>query len=127
MIKSNPVIYFEIPVLDMDRAIHFYGSVFDFTLEREILDGYEMAFIYFDSDLEGIAGSLVKGDIYQPTKNGAILYFHTNNINETIERAMQFDIEILYPKTINKQLGYAIAEIGDTEGNRIALKQVITQ
>ncbi|PVH24423.1 VOC family protein [Sphingobacterium corticibacter] len=126
MKTSNPIIYIEIPVLDMDRAIDFYQTVLDCVLEREVLDGYEMAHFPFHSNQGGASGSLVKGDVYKPTKDGVILYFYTNDIEQTLERARKFDSEILYPKTINTDLGYAIAEISDSEGNRIALKQLIT-
>lgn len=40
---TNPVTYFEIPVQDMDRAVRFYSAVFAFTLERQTIDGYEIA------------------------------------------------------------------------------------
>lgn len=125
MNASNPIIYVEIPVLDMERAIDFYQTVFGFVLEREILDAYEMAHFAFDGNLSGASGSLVKGDVYKPTRDGVILYFQTNDIDETINNARKFDSEILYPKTINRDLGYIIAEISDSEGNRIALKQLL--
>ena len=41
--KSNPVVYFEIPVNDMNRAIKFYSAVFKFDFEKENIDGNEMA------------------------------------------------------------------------------------
>jgi predicted enzyme related to lactoylglutathione lyase len=40
---TNPVFYFEIPVRDMDRAISFYSKTFGVTLERQDIDGNEMA------------------------------------------------------------------------------------
>ncbi len=52
----------------MDRAINFYQTVFDLVVEREVLDGYEMAFFTFDSNRDGASGSLVQGgDVYKPT------------------------------------------------------------
>ena len=40
----NPVLYFEIPVRNMDRAVSFYEAVLTLKLLREVIDGYEMAF-----------------------------------------------------------------------------------
>ncbi|WDF67088.1 VOC family protein [Sphingobacterium oryzagri] len=114
MRRSNAVTYFEIPVINMERAINFYKIVFDFKIEREIIDGYEMGFIHFDDNLEGIAGSLAKGDIYRPTKSGVILYFHTNDIDFTLQKAIGLGTEILLPKIVNSNLGFAIAEISDS-------------
>ena len=43
MNTSNPVVYFEIPVNDMKRAEQFYTNVFNFSFEKEDIDGYEMS------------------------------------------------------------------------------------
>lgn len=42
MTRSNPVVYFEIPVADLERAEKFYTAVFNFTFEKEIIDSYVM-------------------------------------------------------------------------------------
>ncbi|MCL1639986.1 VOC family protein [Elizabethkingia sp. HX WHF] len=39
MSKTNPVVYFEIPVNDLQRAVKFYSAIFNFTFEKEIMDG----------------------------------------------------------------------------------------
>ena len=122
--KLNPVAYFEIPVTDTSRAMAFYKTLFGFDFEREELDGYDMAFFPFYSTEPGITGAFVKGDVYQPSKNGVILYFSTNNIDDTLKKASQLNAKILYPKTINEEYGFIIAEIEDCEGNRIAVRQV---
>ena len=77
---SNPVFHFEIPVLDMDRAISFYQTVFGLELRREPVDGYEMAFFPRDDASPGASGALAKGDIYQPSHQGAVLYFDVPDI-----------------------------------------------
>jgi hypothetical protein len=45
--KSNPVVYFEIPVTNIDRAIKFYMAVFNFDFDKEIIDSNEMALFPF--------------------------------------------------------------------------------
>jgi predicted enzyme related to lactoylglutathione lyase len=42
--KVNPVVYFEIPVLDLARASNFYSKVFETTLTQDVVDDYQMAF-----------------------------------------------------------------------------------
>ncbi|WP_437918800.1 VOC family protein [Sphingobacterium sp. LRF_L2] len=123
--KTNPVVYFEIPVNDMRRAITFYQTVFGFTFEQEELDGYDMAFFPLNDNQPGITGALAKGDVYQPSHQGAILYFYTEDIDSALENASRLGSQILYPKTINTDHGFAVAEIEDSEGNRIALRQTI--
>ncbi len=118
----NPVAYFEIPVLDMARAVRFYEAVFAFKLEPETIDGNEMALFPFDARRPGITGALAKGEIYRPTRDGALVYFHTQSIDATLQRVAEAGGEVLYPKTSNGELG-SVAEFSDSEGNRIALHE----
>ncbi len=119
--KSNPVVYFEIPVTDINRAIKFYNTVFHFDFDKENIDNNEMALFPFSDENSGISGALAKGEIYKPTKDGVVIYFKTENIDETIKMAISNGGQILYPKTDNG-IGL-VAEFEDTEGNRIALYQ----
>ncbi|MFN3850347.1 MAG: VOC family protein [Spirosomataceae bacterium] len=120
--QSNPVVYFEIPVNDIDRAIKFYQSVFHFDFEKEEIDGNQMALFPFVEKNSGISGALAKGEIYKPTKDGVVIYFKTENIDETLKLVVANGGKILYPKTSNGDLG-SVAEFEDSEGNRIALHQ----
>ena len=119
--KSNPVVYFEIPVNNIDRAIKFYKAVFNVNFDKDNIDNNEMALFPFADNNSGISGALVKGEIYKPTKNGVVIYFKTENINKTLKLATSNGGKILYPKTDNG-IGL-VAEFEDTEGNRIALYQ----
>ena len=119
--KSNPVVYFEIPVTDIDRAIKFYKAVFHFDFDKENIDNNEMALFPFVEENSGISGALAKGEIYKPTKDGVVIYFKTENIDETLKLATSNGGQILYSKTDNG-IGL-VAEFEDTEGNRIALYQ----
>jgi len=114
----NPVIYFEIPVEDLNRAVKFYTKVFNFQFEKTNIDGNEMALFPFNNDVMGISGALAKGDIYKPTKNGILIYFKTENIEQILEIVIQNGGQILYPKTSNSDLGF-VAEFKDSEGNRM--------
>jgi len=99
--SHNPVIYFEIPVEDLDRAIKFYANVFNFKFEKINIDGNEMALFPFHNDIQGISGALAKGDIYKPTKKGVLIYFKTEHIEQILEIVIQNGGQILYPKTSN--------------------------
>ncbi|SIS79225.1 hypothetical protein SAMN05421786_102127 [Chryseobacterium ureilyticum] len=125
MSKTNPVVYFEIPVHNLERAEKFYSDVFNFSFEKEIIDHYEMALFPFEEKNSGITGALAKGDVYKPSKNGIIIYFKTENIDATLEKVLQQGGKILYPKRIDEKYGFAVAEIEDSEGNRIALHETI--
>ena len=120
---ANPVFHFEIPVADMDRAIRFYESVFGFRLTRRTVDAYDMAFFPRTDGAPGASGALAKGDVYVPSKAGPIIYFDVPDIDPVVARAKALGARVLYPKTHIGEAGY-VAEIEDSEGNRIALSAV---
>ena len=120
--KSNFVVHFEIPVLDLDRAMAFYSEVFETSLTREEIDGYQMAMFPVEDEAFGASGALVQGDVYIPSTEGCFLYFGVESIDETVKRAIAHGGSQMYPKKSNGELGW-VAEIKDTEGNRIALHQ----
>ena len=120
---TNPVYHFEIPVTDMERAVGFYQRVFGFEFDRQTVDGYEMAFFPRAEDRPGASGALAKGGVYTPSHSGCILYFDVADIDAVLRRAEAEGAKVLYPK---KDVGEGglVAEIEDSEGNRIALNQM---
>lgn len=119
---SNPVFHFEIPVIDMDRAVAFYQTVLELELRREQVDGYDMAFFPRADDQPGSSGALAKGDVYKPSRDGSLIYFDVADIDAVLARATAKGSQILYAKTDLGEAGY-VAEFEDSEGNRIALTQ----
>lgn len=117
---KNPVFHFEIPVTELDRAVAFYEQVFGFTFERKCIDGYDMAFFPRSDDGPGASGALAKGDTYQPTHSGCVIYFDVDDIDLVLQRAQVAGAKLLYEKTDIGAGGF-VAEIEDSEGNRIAL------
>ena len=120
---ANPVYHFEISVTDMDRAVRFYQSVFGYGLSRQTVDGNEMAFFPRADAEPGASGVLAKGGVYVPSKSGAIIYFDVADIDPVLERAVAQGASVLFPKKHIGAAGY-VAEISDSEGNRIALSAV---
>ncbi len=119
---ANPVPYFEIPVDDMDRAVAFYEGLLGTKLTRQKVDGYDMALFPFEEGAPGATGALAKGDVYRPSKNGPILYFRVKDIRQIVAKAQAMGRPILYPVKDIGDAGY-VAEIEDSEGNRLALLQ----
>ncbi len=126
MINSNAVVYFEIPVTDVKRAISFYQGVFDLEFEIDYIDHNEMAIFPFSEKQRGISGALVKGEIYVPSLKGTLIYFNTTEIDITLSKAVERGAKILYPKTSNGIWGY-VAEFQDSEGNRIGLHMKVLE
>ncbi len=117
---KNPVRYFEIPVVDMERAMRFYASVFGVDFERTPIDGNDMALFPFDAGASGITGALAKGESYVAGRQGVRIYFSVDDIDVTLARVSDAGGKLLYPKTSIGELGW-VAEFEDSEGNCIAI------
>jgi predicted enzyme related to lactoylglutathione lyase len=120
--KIATVVWFEIPVNDMQRAMAFYSELFQVELEAQDFGEVEMAFIPMGDGTKGAGGSLIKaGDHYTPSHKGTLIYFSCEDVDNELSRLEDAGGEILQPKTqISPEYGY-MAMFEDTEGNRIAL------
>jgi hypothetical protein len=122
--KNNVVGWFEIPVLDLDRAIRFYETVFGFELNRQTFGEEEMAFFPWVDNGMGASGSLVKhAEYYRPADHGVMIYFtaHSGDVANEAGRVEAAGGTILVPKKqISEDIGY-MAVFLDTEGNQVAL------
>ena len=118
--KINPVNWFEIPVSDMTRAKKFYEKVFGVELTPEEMDQYTMSFFPWTENAPGSAGMLIKGETYEPSHAGAVLYFSVDDIEETLRKISAEGGRTLMPKKSIGEYGF-IAHFEDTEGNRLAL------
>lgn len=118
--KINIANWFEIPVKDLERAATFYEKVFDVKLSPEDMGGMKMALFPYTQDAPGAPGALVKGESYEPSHAGTVVYFSVENIEEKLRRINANNGKTLTPKTGIGQYGF-IAQFEDTEGNRLAL------
>ena len=116
----NPVSYFEIPVLDMARAIDFYAAVLGQTCERVQIPGKDMALLPHADGAPGISGALVQGERYVPGNAGARIYMNVVDIPLTLFRAAQSGGAVRRHESAVGDFG-CVAEIEDCEGNRIGL------
>jgi predicted enzyme related to lactoylglutathione lyase len=119
-LKTNPISWFEIPVRDVGKTRKFYEKVFDTELTLEDMDGFNMAFFPMAENAPGAAGMLIKGETYEPSHAGTIVYFSVEDIEETLRRINANGGKTLLPKKSIGEYGF-IAHFEDTEGNRLAL------
>lgn len=120
--ERNVVGWFEIPVTDMDRAMKFYETVFEFKLELHDLDELVMAWFPWLEGKDGSPGSLVKHPMYKPSKEGTIVYFtaHSGDCANELERVEAAGGKVLQQKKPIGEYGF-MGLIEDTEGNVIAI------
>ena len=116
----NPVNWFEIPVIDLQRAKSFYERLFGLSLTLEEMGPYKMAFFPMENDVYGATGSLMKADGYAPSNTGIVIYFSVESIEGTLDKVTKAGGKIIFPKMAIGQYGF-IGRFEDTEGNRIGL------
>jgi len=122
--KKNVVGWFEIPVINMERAIRFYEETLCIKLYRNQFGPLDMAWFQMEETGNGSPGSLVYyPDQYKPSAEGVLIYFTSpsGDVSRELERVEKAGGKLLRPKTlISEDVGYMGLFI-DTEGNRIAV------
>jgi len=120
--KTNMVGWFEIPVNDMERAKAFYETAFKIEIQVVDFGGLQMG--WFPSqglEAYGSPGSLIKQESYIPSKEGTLVYFSCEDLQNELDRIEAAGGEIYQAKKqISPEYGYMGVFI-DTEGNRVAL------
>jgi len=121
--QTNSINWFEIPVTDTPRAKKFYETIMEIEMESSEMMGMEMTFFPGSSEPNGkVSGALVKGDMYEPSTDGAVIYLNANpSIQAVVNRIESAGGKVIMPSTqISPEIGY-MAFFIDTEGNRMAL------
>ncbi|MCU0370010.1 MAG: VOC family protein [Bacteroidales bacterium] len=122
--KHNVAGWFEIPVTDMERAIRFYETVFEFKLSRNQMGPLDMAWFPWVEESTGSGGSLVcHPDYYKPSSDGVLIYLtaFSGDIDHELSRVNEAGGKVVQQKTlIAEGYGYMAVFI-DSEGNRVAL------
>lgn len=119
---SQLINWFELPVLDFNRARNFYEYVFQIQLSIGPVGEYMMGFFPSPS---GPMGAIVHGEGYIPSVYGPRLFLNANpNLDVFLQRAMEMGATLIVPKTfISEDVGYC-AYILDPEGNAVALNSL---
>ena len=122
--QSNPIVWFEIYVQDMQRAKAFYEAVFGVQLAKLDSPDINMAEMWafpMQRDSSGATGALAK----MPGGpagggNSTIVYFACNDCAVEAQRAVAHGGKVFKDKFAIGQYGF-IALIVDTENNMIGL------
>lgn len=119
--KSNVVGWFEIPTTDMDRAVKFYETVFDFKLRREKMGDLDMA--WFPFNMEAYGSLVFLPDFYKPSGEGTVVYLTANSgdLAKEMSRVEAAGGKVMMEKKkISEEHGY-MGLFTDSEGNRVAM------
>jgi hypothetical protein len=119
---TNSINWFEIPVLNFERAKEFYSRIYDYEMHEMMMGPLRMGFLPMDPDSQGVGGAIVQGDGFVPTALGTKVYLNGGkDLLTVLNRVIAAGGEIITPKTlITEEIGY-YAVFEDTEGNHISL------
>lgn len=120
--ESNPVVWFEIYVQDMDRAKSFYENVFDCALIRLENSDPEIEMWRFPmyEEATGTCGALVQMKDVTPGTTGTIVYFSSENCAVETARVIDAGGIIQQEKMPIGEYGF-VSLIIDTEGNMVGI------
>ncbi len=114
----NAVNWFELPVVDLERARRFYETVLATRMKPEVFGGMPQALFPYE---DGVGGALVKDPRYRPTPDGAVVYLDAGGkLDACLRRVEAAGGKVVMPKTDIGAPGF-IALVLDTEGNKVGL------
>jgi predicted enzyme related to lactoylglutathione lyase len=127
MSYSNAISWFEIGVVNLERATKFYESIFNLTLVPMDLDNIKMRMFPITDIQNGVGGALVDSNgFHKPSATeGPLIYLNGNpDVQNVLDKVPAAGGAVLVPKTeISPDYGY-MAVFLDTEGNRIGLHSI---
>lgn len=119
-LKLNPVVWFEIPTADLDRAKSFYEYVLEAATERQDMGNFKMVWLPSESGASGSSGALVHAESYVPSHAGSLVYLAVDDIEATLKRVKEKGGQVLNEKQSIGEYGF-VGHFQDSEGNRIGL------
>lgn len=125
--ETNILTWFEIPVLDTERARKFYEFIFDIQMTTRAFPETDEELTFFPYNPEVIqatsgrvTGVLSRSDKSKPSKEGTLVYINASpDIQAVLNKAGEAGGKVILPRT-QMNAGF-IAVILDSEGNRIGL------
>jgi predicted enzyme related to lactoylglutathione lyase len=116
--QVNRVVWVDVPVVDLDRAVAFYRAVLKNDCTKEKYGDYEFGLL---DHKDGNGGCLVKGKEQVTSTGGLLVYFNADGrIRDAAAQVEKLGGKVIeQPHAIGPH-GFR-AVIVDSEGNRIAL------
>lgn len=118
---TSTVVWFEIPAADFPRAINFYETTLGAAL---VHDAAWPNLAIFPYQKPGVSGAIAYGDSFKPASDGVVIYLNCDGkFDAVIDRVEAAGGAIVEPKNHLPGVGW-VAQIRDSEGNRIGLHAV---
>ena len=118
----NALSWFEIPVADIARAQRFYETLLAKSMRREQMGPQTLAIFPYDNG-NGVGGALLQSATAPaPGTDGSLVYLDAGpSLAVVMTRAAELGAKVLLPALqLPGTIGF-IAQIVDSEGNRVGL------
>jgi predicted enzyme related to lactoylglutathione lyase len=117
---KNLISIVEIPTIEFPRAVSFYQTILNTTIEEITMDGALMGL--FPSDGETVSVALINSSQYKTSMDGAVVYLNAgDDLQIVLDKIKANGGKIIVPKTdIGSGIGF-YAMFKDTEGNKLGL------
>lgn len=116
---AHQIVWVDIPVLDLDRAIAFYSAVLGSPVTKQEYPGVTIGLLpHADQD---VSGCLVAGEGLKPSDVGPLIYLNADGrLDEAIAAVEPNGGKVVQPRHPIGPYGHR-AIIRDSEGNQVAL------
>jgi predicted enzyme related to lactoylglutathione lyase len=120
---NNLISIVEIATSDFSRAVKFFQSILNVSIEAVDMGGTQMGIIPAEAGAVNLC--LVKGEDIKPSTDGTVVYLNAGeDLQPMLERVKQNGGQVLVPKTeIGPDMGF-FALFLDTEGNKLGLHSI---
>ena len=124
---QNAISWFEIPTTYINRAQHFYETIFSIVMMPMDMPNLKMRMFPLDDMMTQVGGALVNSGGFHKVSatDGPLIYLNANpDVQNVLDKVVAAGGSIMVPKTeISPDYGF-MAVFLDTEGNRVALHSV---
>jgi uncharacterized protein len=116
---ANQIVWCDIPVLALDRAVKFYSAVLGQEVKKQEFPGMTVGVLpHGDGDA---GGCLVTDPDQKPSAQGVMIYLNVDRrLDDAIGAVSAHGGKVIEPKHEIAPFGFR-AIVLDSEGNRIAL------
>lgn len=116
---ANQIVWCDIPVLDLDRAVKFYSAVLGQAVKKQEFPGMTIGVLPHNDGEVG--GCLFTSADEKPSDKGLMIYLNVNGrLDGALSAVASNGGKIVQPKHQIGPFGFR-AIVLDSEGNRIAL------
>lgn len=117
---KNYISIFEIPAVEISRAIDFYQAILDIKIEKMDMPEMQMGIWPYEGQM--VTGVIVKTEGYKPSADGVTIYLNGgDNLQLILDKVEKNGGKILVPKTPHADESGYFAIFLDSEGNKMGL------